>query len=157
MNLQFTMLSYDDMPKTTKRGYSTLLFYWLDNNKPSNFDLPLFVGDDGKGCLSVETFKKVFWAFQVKIGYSCNAFIKSEKADDEKSYNVVHIELTDKPMKGLIIDSDVYIEPKKVDKKRESSAKTKAKSEAKKHKAKQKKSRKRKNLMPIGTKKQLKH
>lgn len=126
-------ISSDDLKKSDKRALSTMYLYWLENGKKDVFDLPLFIDDNGKGVMSVESFKRVFYAFCVKCGiaYDCN--IKSGDDGDESSYNVVRIS---KNFANL--DTPEFLasfeEPKKADVKRESSKKTAEKSAEKKAK-----------------------
>ena len=127
-------ISSDDLKKSDKRALSTMYLYWLENGKKDVFDLPLFIDDNGKGVMSVEAFKRVFFAFCVKCGvaYDCN--IKSGDDGDESSYNVVRIS---KNFTNLDTPEFVasFEEPKKADVKRESSKKTAEKSAEKKAKA----------------------
>jgi len=117
-----------EMKKSDKRALSTLYLYWLENNKPKSFDLPLFIDDNGKGVLSADAFSRVFYAFvqKSKVAFKAEAIGKS---DGENSYKVVHIAET-------CGELNEYEEPKTKDVKRESSKKTQEKSEAKKADAK---------------------
>lgn len=127
-------ISSDDLKKSDKRALSTMYLYWLENGKKDVFDLPLFIDDNGKGVMSVESFKRVFYAFCVKCGiaYDCN--IKSGDDGDESSYNVVRLST----VKNGKLDTPEFLasfeEPKKTDVKRESSKKTAEKSAQKKAK-----------------------
>lgn len=125
----------EDLKKSDKRGLATLYLYWLENGKKDVFDLPLFVDDNGKGVLSVESFKRVFYAFCLKCGIAYDCEIKSGSDGDEGSYNVVR--LTAKKDTCLLDTEYVanFEEPKKTDVKRESSKKTAEKAEAKKAEA----------------------
>lgn len=138
--LTFTMVKESDLKKSDKRALSTLYLYWLENNRSSSFDLPLFVDDNGKGVMSVESFKRVFYAFQIKSGIGFNAQIKSGSDGDESKYNVVHVEKCAISFNSAddanFFDEVHYTEPKKSDVKRESSKKTEEKSNAKKEEAK---------------------
>lgn len=131
--LNFTKIGSEELKKVDKRGLSTLYLYWLENGKKSNFELPLFIADDGKGVLSVETFKRVFYAFQCKIEHFCDATIKSGSDGDESNYNIIVVTVDEKTPFSVentwFLD---YEEPKKADVKRESSKKTTEKSKAKK-------------------------
>lgn len=122
----------EDLKKSDKRGLATLYLYWLENGKKDVFDLPLFVDDNGKGVLSVEVFKRVFYAFCVKCGVAYDCDIKSGSDGDDGSYNVVRLSAK----KGTCLLDTEYLanfeEPKKADVKRESSKKTAEKAEAKK-------------------------
>lgn len=130
--MTFTVIFQDELTRKDKKGLSTLYLYYLENGKPNTFDLPLFVGDDGKGVLSLECFKRVFCAFQKKIGYEFTATIKSGSDGEESSYNVVSIEKTTKEIDDNSFLSVAYTSPKKSDMKRESSKKTEEKAKAKK-------------------------
>ena len=127
-------ISSDDLKKSDKRALSTMYLYWLENGKKDVFDLPLFIDDNGKGVMSVEAFKRVFYAFCVKCGvtYDCN--IKSGDDGDDSSYNVVRLST----VKNGKLDTPEFLEsfeePKKADIKRESSKKTAEKSAEKKAK-----------------------
>ena len=115
--MDFVKVTIEDLKKSDKRGFSTLYLYYLENGKKNVFDLPLFVDDNGKGVLSVETFKRVFYAFCQKIGKHYKADIKSGSDGDESSYNVVRLSLSD--VDDLVFES-WFTEPKKADVKRES-------------------------------------
>jgi hypothetical protein len=121
-------ISSDDLKKSDKRALATLYLYWLENGKKDVFDLPLFIDDNGKGVMSVESFKRVFYAFIEKCGtkYDCN--IKSGDDGDESNYNVVRISKVDD---NFVYDWEA---PKKTDVKRESSKKSAEKSAEKKAK-----------------------
>lgn len=125
-------IGMDDLKKSDRRGLATLYLYWLENGKKDVFDLPLFVDDNGKGVLSVESFKRVFYAFCVKCGVAYDCDIKSGSDGDDGSYNVVRLST----VKNGKLDTPEFLasfdEPKKADVKRESSKKTAEKSEAKK-------------------------
>lgn len=141
--LTFTMVKESDLKKSDKRALSTLYLYWLENGKASNFTLPLFIDENGKGVMSVESFKRVFFAFQEKAKTYFNAIIKSGSDGDDGNYNVVEVSKNVRPY-GEDDDGEDshysicgnYIEPKKSDIKRESSKKTEEKSNAKKEEAK---------------------
>lgn len=127
-------ISSDDLKKSDKRALSTMYLYWLENGKKDVFDLPLFIDNNGKGVMSVESFKRVFYAFCVKCGvaYDCN--IKSGDDGDEGNYNVVRLT---KQKVTSTTDAEFmehFEEPKKADVKRESSKKTAEKSAEKKAK-----------------------
>ena len=130
-NLTFTMVKESDLKKSDKRALSTLYLYWLENNRANEFDLPLFVDDNGKGVMSVESFKRVFYAFQLKCGIGFDAKIKSGSDGDESKYNVVSVckcvTSFDSPDDANFFDEVHYTEPKKNDVKRESSKKTEEK------------------------------
>lgn len=127
-------ISGDDLKKADKRGLATLYLYWLENGKKDVFDLPLFVDDNGKGVLSVETFKRVFCAFCLKAGKFYDCDIKSGSDGDESNYNVVRLSINNKTTAEEFLSN--FEEPKKADVKRESSKKTAEKAEAKKAEAK---------------------
>lgn len=122
--MNFVKVTEENMKKSDRKALSTLYLYWLENNKPESFDLPLFIDDNGKGVLSAEAFGRVFFAFvqKSKIDFKAEAVGKS---DGENSFKVVHISETC----GELND---FEEPQAKDIKRESSAKTKEKSEQKK-------------------------
>lgn len=127
-------IEVDDLKKSDKRGLSTLYLYWLENGKPDLFDLPLFIDDNGKGVLSVECFKRVFFAFCKKTNIAFNCDIINGDDGDNGSYNIVRIDsLADD---GATLETplfiDAFTEPKKTDTKRESSKKTEEKAKAKK-------------------------
>lgn len=129
-------ISCDDLKKSDKRGLATLYLYWLENGKKDTFDLPLFVDDNGKGVLSVECFKRVFYAFCVKCGLAYECDIKSGNDGDNGSYNVVRLSAK---KDTCVLNTEFlsnFEEPKKTDVKRESSKKTTEKSNAKKEEAK---------------------
>lgn len=132
-------IANEDLKKSDKRGLATLYLYWLENGKKNVFDLPLFVDDNGKGVLSVESFKRVFYAFCLKSGVNYDCEIKSGTDGDESSYNVVRLT---KQTLGNTADSELWLanfeEPKKADVKRESSKKTSEKAQAKKAEAEKK-------------------
>lgn len=138
--LTFTMVKESDLKKSDKRALSTLYLYWLENNRADAFDLPLFIDDNGKGVMSVESFKRVFYAFQIKTGIGFNAQIKSGSDGDESKYNVVHVYKCaisfDSADDTVFFNDSQYVEPKKADVKRESSKKTEEKNNAKKEEAK---------------------
>lgn len=131
-------ITSDDLKKSDRRGLATLYLYWLENGKKDVFDLPLFVDDNGKGVLSVEVFKRVFYAFCVKCGVAYDCEIKSGSDGDESSYNVVRLST----VKNGKLDTSEFLacfdEPKKADIKRESSKKT-AEKKAEKQKEAEKK------------------
>ena len=126
-------ISSEDLKKSDKRALSTMYLYWLENGKKDVFDLPLFIDDNGKGVMSVESFKRVFYAFCVKCGvaYDCN--IKSGDDGDDGSYNVVRISKNFANLQNPEFVAS-FEEPKKADVKRESSKKTAEKSAEKKAK-----------------------
>lgn len=131
-------IGMDDLKKSDRRGLATLYLYWLENGKKDVFDLPLFVDDNGKGVLSVESFKRVFYAFCVKCGVAYDCDIKSGSDGDDGSYNVVRLSAK---KNTCLIDTEYlanFEEPKKADVKRESSKKTSEKAEAKKKEAEKK-------------------
>lgn len=125
-------ISSDDLKKSDKRGLATLYLYWLENGKKDVFDLPLFVDDNGKGVLSVESFKRVFCAFCLKAGKFYDCDIKSGSDGDESNYNVVRLSINNKATAEEFLSN--FEEPKKADIKRESSKKTAEKSAEKKAK-----------------------
>ena len=133
--MRFSKIDYNDMKRADRAGYSALYLYWLENGKPNAFDIPLFVDDNGKGILSVETFKRVFWAFQNKIDHECKATIKSGDDGNNGKYNVVHIDVFTASFDDTRLDTVLYTEPKASELKRESSKKTEEKSKAKKEEA----------------------
>ena len=132
-------ISSDDLKKSDKRALSTMYLYWLENGKPETFDLPLFIDDNGKGVMSVEAFKRVFFAFCQKVGTAYSCEIASGSDGDDASYNVVRLEKIDTVGDNVTLTSPLfesYFEaPKKADVKRESSKKTAEKSKAKKAEA----------------------
>lgn len=128
-------ISSDDLKKSDKRALATLYLYWLENGKKKNFDLPLFIDDNGKGVMSVEAFKRVFYAFCVKCGIAFNCDVRSGTDGDEASYNVVSVWFdTGLKLDGMVFEA-YFEEPKKADVKRESSKVTAEKAKAKKAKA----------------------
>lgn len=135
----FIMVKESDLKKADRRALATLYLYWLENGKKDVFDLPLFVDNNGKGVMSVESFKRVFYAFQIKAKTGYNAEIKSGSDGDESSYNVVRLAKVvvsfDNENDPVYFCSPLYEEPKKADVKRESSKKTAEKSAEKKAKA----------------------
>lgn len=132
----FVMVKENELKKCDKRALATLYLYWLENGKKNTFDLPLFVDDNGKGVMSVEAFKRVFYAFQLKAKIGYNAEIKSGSDGDESNYNVVRLSRVAIPFESeddmVYFCEPLYEAPKTKDLKRESSQKTKAKAEAKK-------------------------
>lgn len=128
----FSKIDYNDMKRVDRAGYSALYLYWLENGKQHDFDIPLFVDDNGKGILSVETFKRVFWAFQNKIEHECEASIKSGDDGNNGKYNVVHIKVSTNSFDDTLLSSTIYVEPKASELKRESSKKTEENAKAKK-------------------------
>lgn len=137
--MTFTKILENDLKKSDKRGLATLYLYWLENGKKDCFDLPLFISDDEKGVLSVEVFKRVFYAFQLKAKTSFKADIKSGDDGDESKYNVVRITKTPVSFTEENVDAFFnninYVPPTKSDVKRESSKITNAKAKAKKQSA----------------------
>lgn len=133
-------ISSDDLKKSDKRGLATLYLYWLENGKKDTFDLPLFIDDNGKGVLSVECFKRVFYAFCVKCGIPFSCDIINGNDGDNGSYNIVRIDSREYKIGGATLKTEEFTssftEPKKTDTKRESSKKTTEKSNAKKEEAK---------------------
>ena len=127
--MELLKITSDNLKKADCRGLSTLYLYYLENGKKACFDLPLFVDDNGKGVLSVETFKRVFYAFCMKIGKYYKADIKSGSDGDESKYNVVRVSHIDCDELGF---EAMFSEPKQADLKRESSKKTSEKAQAKK-------------------------
>ena len=134
-------ISSDDLKKSDKSGLKTLYLYWLENGKPTTFDLPLFVDTNGKGVLSMECFKRIFYAFCIKTSTAFECEIISGDDGDDGSYNVVRVS----ERKGVPSDASFlqtvnfmadFEEPKKTDQKRESSKATREKSKAKKDEAK---------------------
>lgn len=125
-------IAENDLKKNDKSGLKTLYLYWLENDKKMNFDLPLFVDSNGKGVLSMECFKRVFFAFCGKCGIAFDCEIVSGSDGDDGSYNVVRIFASADKCKL----SDDWLcnfeEPKITDQKRESSKATREKSKAKK-------------------------
>lgn len=141
--MKFTMIEEKDLKKSDKRALATLYLYWLENGKKTEFDLPLFVDDNGKGVMSVESFKRVFYAFILKSNKPFHAEIKSGSDGDESNYNVVHVYKTLGSTADDVVFDDVYFEePKKADLKRESSKKTAEKSAEKKATAEAEKAKK---------------
>lgn len=125
-----------DLKKSDKSGLKTLYLYWLENDKKTTFDLPLFVDTNGKGVMSVECFKRVFYAFCIKCGLAFDCEIVSGSDGDDGSYNVVRISASSN--KSTISDDFLqsFETPKTTDTKRESSKTTRDKSKAKKEEAK---------------------
>lgn len=130
-------ISSDDLKKSDKGGLKTLYLYWLENGKPTTFDLPLFVDTNGKGVLSMECFKRIFYAFCIKTSIAFECEVISGSDGDDGSYNVVRVS----ERKGVPADASFlqtvnfmadFEEPKKTDQKRESSKATREKSKAKK-------------------------
>ena len=133
-------IAIDDLKKSDKGGLKTLYLYWLENGKPTSFDLPLFVDTNGKGVLSMECFKRIFYAFCVKTSTAFDCEVISGSDGDDGSYNVVRVS----EQKGIPADTAYlqtasfmadFEEPKKTEQKRESSTVTRDKSKAKKDKA----------------------
>ena len=135
--MTFKRIDYADMKRVDRAGYSALYLYWLENGKTTSFDIPLFVDDNGKGILSVETFKRVFWAFQNKIDRECKATIKSGDDGNNGKYNVVHIDVSDASFDDTKLDTTLYNEPKASELKRESSKKLRKRQKQKKRMLKQ--------------------
>lgn len=127
--INFIAIEENELKKSDKRGLATLYLYYLSNGKLANFDLPLFIDDNGKGVLSVEVFKRVFYAFQKKIGSNFNADVVSGNDGNDGKYSIVRIS---KLSKNVSTHFDDYEQPKVCDIKRESSKKTAEKSKAKK-------------------------
>lgn len=130
-------ISSDDLKKSDKGGLKTLYLYWLENGKPTEFDLPLFVDNNGKGVLSMECFKRIFYAFCLKTSVAFDCEIVSGDDGDDGSYNVVRVtEKKDVPADASFLNSVAFLadfeEPKKTETKRESSKATREKSKAKK-------------------------
>ena len=129
------MISSEDLKNNDKKGLSALYLYWLENGKPTTFDLPLFVDDNGKGVLSMESFKRVFYAFCKKCNDAFDCSIISGDDGNDASYNVVRVEerkdVVVDYVSTVAFDSD-FEEPLEGDKKRESSKATREKSKAKK-------------------------
>jgi hypothetical protein len=126
----------NDLKKSDKSGLKTLYLYWLENDKKLCFDLPLFVDTNGKGVMSVECFKRVFYAFCVKCAVAFDCEIVSGSDGDDGSYNVVRISASSDK---CAISNDFLLSfevPKTTDVKRESSKKTRDKSKTKKDEAK---------------------
>lgn len=132
------MVKESDLKKADKRALATLYLYWLENGKKSTFDLPLFVDDNGKGVMSMDSFKRVFYAFleKSKTVYTCD--IKSGNDGDSTSYNVVRLSKSNDIKIDDVNFTCNFEEPKKADVKRESSKKTAEKAEAKKAEAEKK-------------------
>lgn len=133
-------ISSDDLKKSDKGGLKTLYLYWLENGKPTTFDLPLFVDTNGKGVLSMECFKRIFYAFCIKTSIAFDCEIVSGDDGDDGSYNVVRVtEKKDIPAAASFLNSVAFLadfeEPKKTETKRESSKATREKSKAKKAEA----------------------
>ena len=133
-------ISIDDLKKSDKSGLKTLYLYWLENGKPTEFDLPLFVDTNGKGVLSMECFKRIFYAFCVKTSTAFECEVVSGSDGDDGSYNVVRVSKRN----GVPADASFlqtvnfmadFDEPKKTEQKRESSKATREKSKAKKAEA----------------------
>lgn len=134
-------ISSDDLKKSDKGGLKTLYLYWLENGKPTSFDLPLFVDTNGKGVLSMECFKRVFYAFCVKTSVAFECEIISGDDGDDGSYNVVRISKRNGvPSDASFLQTVNFMadfeEPKKTEQKRESSKVTRDKSKVKKDEAK---------------------
>lgn len=127
--INFVKIDEKDLKKSDKRGLATLYLYYLSNGKLDTFDLPLFIDDNGKGVLSVEVFKRVFYAFQLKVENQFNADVVSGDDGNDGKYSIVRIS---KLSKNVSTHFDDYEQPKTKDIKRESSKITKQKSEAKK-------------------------
>lgn len=131
--MTFTKITENDLKKSDKRGLATLYLYWLENGKKDCFDLPLFISDDERGVLSVEVFKRVFYAFMLKAQKTFSADIKSGNDGDNSNYNVVRItRKADDVKEKTILDFCELVEPTKNDIKRESSKITNEKAKAKK-------------------------
>lgn len=132
----FVMVKESDLKKADKKALATLYLYWLENGKKNTFDLPLFVDDNGKGVMSVESFKRVFYAFQIKSKTAYSAEIKSGSDGDESKYNVVRLSKVAVPFDNeddmVYFCDPLYVQPQQKDVKRESSKKTAEKAEAKK-------------------------
>lgn len=134
-------IASDNLKKSDKSGLKTLYLYWLENGKPTTFDLPLFVDTNGKGVLSMECFKRIFYAFCIKTSIAFDCEIVSGDDGDDGSYNVVRVtEKKDIPADASFLNSVAFLadfeEPKKTETKRESSKATREKSKAKKDEAK---------------------
>ena len=127
--INFIAIEENELKKSDKRGLATLYLYYLSNGKLESFDLPLFIDDNGKGVLSVEVFKRVFYSFQKKIGSNFNADIVSVNDGNDGKYSIVRIS---KLSKNVSTHFDDYEQPKVCDVKRESSKKTSEKAKAKK-------------------------
>lgn len=131
--MTFTKILENDLKNRDKRGLSTLYLYWLENGKKDSFDLPLFISDDEKGVLSVEVFKRVFYAFMLKAQKTFVANVKSGNDGDKAIYNVVRItKKADDAKEKTILNYCELAEPTKNDLKRESSKVTNEKAKAKK-------------------------
>jgi hypothetical protein len=132
----FVMVKESDLKKADRKALATLYLYWLENGKKNTFDLPLFVDNNGKGVMSVESFKRVFYAFQIKSKVAYTADIKSGSDGDDGSYNDVRLSKVAIPFDSeddaVYFCEPTYIQPKKADVKRESSKKTAEKSAQKK-------------------------
>lgn len=131
-------IAVEDLKNSDKKGLSALYLYYLENGKPNYFDLPLFVDDNGKGVLSMECFKRVFYAFCKKCNNAFECSIVSGDDGNDASYNVVRVEqrlgVDTDFVSSVSFDSD-FEEPLETDKKRESSKATREKSKAKKAEA----------------------
>lgn len=124
--MTFYRIEESDLKKADKMALATLYYYWLEQSKEDNFNLPLFINDKGKGLLSADSFSRVFFSFREKckkLGFNFHAepLCKSSGVD---SYCVIHIEKSNKV--------NTFSEPPKSALKRESSQITKARSEEKK-------------------------
>ena len=131
-------ITSENLKKSDKRALATLYLYWLENGKKNTFDLPLFIDDNGKGVMSVDAFKRVFYAFCDKINTVYDCDIKSGSDGDEGSYNVVRLTKNSSMTIGSELFNAQFEEPKKADIKRESSKKTAEKSAEKKAEAEKK-------------------
>lgn len=134
-------ISSDDLKKSDKGGLKTLYLYWLENGRPTEFDLPLFVDNNGKGVLSMECFKRIFYAFCMKCGMAFGCEVVSGDDGDDGSYNIVRVSLQyNVPADANYLQTASFLadfeEPKKTEQKRESSKTTRDKSKAKKAEAK---------------------
>lgn len=133
-------ISSDDLKKSDKGGLKTLYLYWLENGKPTTFDLPLFVDTNGKGVLSMECFKRIFYAFCVKTSIAFECDVISGSDGDDGSYNVVRVNKRNGvPADPAFLQTVNFMadfeEPKKTEKKRESSKVTREKNKARKAEA----------------------
>ena len=125
----------NDLKKSDKSGLKTLYLYWLENDKKMTFDLPLFVDTNGKGVLSVECFKRVFYAFCNKCSIAFDCEIISGSDGDDGSYNVVRLSARKDSCLSDVAFLAAFDAPKITEQKRESSKATREKSKARKAEA----------------------
>jgi hypothetical protein len=65
--MTFVDINENDLTKKSKKALASLYTFYLEQDKPSKFTLPLIVHDDGSS-LTLEQFKIIFLAFEKKVG-----------------------------------------------------------------------------------------